>query len=222
GWQADGSERDQAPDRAELAGKHRGREHGRHGSLRGRRRQRRVRRQAQPRTPSARLRRARAAGRSRDPCAPTAYLYTRRVARVGRLTDKLEISGGHRLDGEVRISGAQNSALPILAGTLLAGGPVVLGNVPRLNDVTTTVKLLRPMGVEVTFHERVRIELDRRSLTEHIAPYEIVKTMRASIPVLGPLVCRYGKADVLLPGGCAICARPLDLHVAVLKAMGAT
>ncbi|MFS8606639.1 MAG: UDP-N-acetylglucosamine 1-carboxyvinyltransferase [Gammaproteobacteria bacterium] len=136
--------------------------------------------------------------------------------------DKLEIRGGHRLDGEVRISGAKNSALPILAGTLLAGGPVVLGNVPRLNDVTTTVKLLRRMGVEVTFHDGVRIEVDPRSLTEHIAPYELVKTMRASILVLGPLVGRYGKADVSLPGGCAIGARPVDLHVAGLKAMGAT
>jgi len=144
------------------------------------------------------------------------------VARVGRLMDKLEIRGGHRLDGEVRISGAKNSALPILAGTLLAGGPVVLGNVPRLNDVTTTVKLLRRMGVEVTFHDGVRIEVDPRSLTEHIAPYELVKTMRASILVLGPLVGRYGKADVSLPGGCAIGARPVDLHVAGLKAMGAT
>ena len=136
--------------------------------------------------------------------------------------DKLEIRGGHRLDGEVRISGAKNSALPILAGTLLAGGPVVLGNVPHLNDVTTTVKLLRRMGVEVTFHDGVRIEVDPRSLTEHIAPYELVKTMRASILVLGPLVGRYGKADVSLPGGCAIGARPVDLHVAGLKAMGAT
>jgi len=144
------------------------------------------------------------------------------VARVGRLMDKLEIRGGHRLEGEVRISGAKNSALPILAGTLLAGGPVVLGNVPHLNDVTTTVKLLRRMGVEVTFHDGMRIEVDSRSLSEHIAPYELVKTMRASILVLGPLVGRYGKADVSLPGGCAIGARPVDLHVAGLKAMGAT
>ena len=136
--------------------------------------------------------------------------------------DKLEIRGGHRLEGEVRISGAKNSALPILAGTLLAGGPVVLGNVPHLNDVTTTVKLLRRMGVEVTFHDGMRIEVDSRSLSEHIAPYELVKTMRASILVLGPLVGRYGKADVSLPGGCAIGARPVDLHVAGLKAMGAT
>ncbi len=135
--------------------------------------------------------------------------------------DKLEIRGGARLDGEVRISGAKNSALPILAGTLLAGGPVVLGNVPHLNDVTTTVKLLRRMGVDVTFHDGVKIEVDSRSLSEHLAPYELVKTMRASILVLGPLVGRYGRADVSLPGGCAIGARPVDLHVAGLRAMGA-
>jgi len=136
--------------------------------------------------------------------------------------DKLEIRGGARLDGEVRISGAKNSALPILAGTLLAGAPVVLGNVPHLNDVTTTVKLLRRMGVEVTFHDGVKIEVDPRSLSEHLAPYDLVKTMRASILVLGPLVGRYGRADVSLPGGCAIGARPVDLHVAGLRAMGAT
>src|SRR5690606_19503468 len=128
--------------------------------------------------------------------------------------DKLEIRGGARLDGEVRISGAKNSALPILAGTLLAGAPVVLGNVPHLNDVTTTVKLLRRMGVEVTFHDGVKIEVDPRSLSEHLAPYDLVKTMRAAILVLGPLVGRYGRADVSLPGGCAIGARPVDLHVA--------
>ena len=136
--------------------------------------------------------------------------------------DKLEIRGGIPLEGDVRISGAKNAALPILAGTLLAGGPVVLSNVPHLNDITTTVKLLRRMGVEVTFHDGVAIEVDAREVAECIAPYELVKTMRASILVLGPLVGRFGRADVSLPGGCAIGARPVDLHIAGLRAMGAS
>jgi UDP-N-acetylglucosamine 1-carboxyvinyltransferase len=135
--------------------------------------------------------------------------------------DKLEITGGTPLAGEVRISGAKNAALPILAGTLLAGGPVVLSNVPHLNDVTTTVKLLRRMGVEITFHDGVRLEIDPTQIREFLAPYDLVKTMRASILVLGPLVGRHGRADVSLPGGCAIGARPVDLHVAGLRAMGA-
>ncbi|HEX5419825.1 MAG TPA: UDP-N-acetylglucosamine 1-carboxyvinyltransferase, partial [Gammaproteobacteria bacterium] len=135
--------------------------------------------------------------------------------------DKLEIYGGSPLTGEVRISGAKNAALPILAATLLAEGPVGLTNVPHLNDVTTTVKLLRRMGVEITFHDGVKLEIDASRITECLAPYELVKTMRASILVLGPLVGRYGRADVSLPGGCAIGARPVDLHVAGLKALGA-
>ncbi|MBN1237529.1 MAG: UDP-N-acetylglucosamine 1-carboxyvinyltransferase [Gammaproteobacteria bacterium] len=136
--------------------------------------------------------------------------------------DRLEITGGTPLAGEVRVSGAKNAALPILAGTLLAGGPVVLSNVPHLNDVTTTVKLLRRMGVEITFHDGLRLEIDPTQIREHLAPYELVKTMRASILVLGPLLGRYGRADVSLPGGCAIGARPVDLHVTGLRAMGAT
>ena len=135
--------------------------------------------------------------------------------------DKLEITGGARLDGEVIVSGAKNAALPVLAATLLADGPVVLSNVPHLNDVTTTVKLLRRMGVDVLFHEGVKLEIDSRSIAEFVAPYELVKTMRASILVLGPLVGRYGRADVSLPGGCAIGARPVDLHVSGLRALGA-
>ena len=135
--------------------------------------------------------------------------------------DKLEITGSIPLDGDVKISGAKNAALPILAGALLAGRPVVLANVPHLNDVTTTVKLLRRMGVEITFHDGVAIEVDASGISEYLAPYELVKTMRASILVLGPLVGRYGRADVSLPGGCAIGARPVDLHVAGLRAMGA-
>src|SRR5690606_41741082 len=106
------------------------------------------------------------------------------VARAAPM-DKLEIRGGTPLDGEVRISGAKNAALPILAGTLLADGPVVLSNVPHLNDVTTSVKLLRRMGVEVTFHDGVELEVDASGVRDCIAPYDLVKTMRASILVLG-------------------------------------
>ncbi len=135
--------------------------------------------------------------------------------------DRLRISGGERLAGEIRISGAKNATLPILAAALLAEGPVVLENVPHLNDVTTTVKLLRRMGVEVIFHDGVRLEIDASSIAEFIAPYELVKTMRASVLVLGPLLSRFGRADVSLPGGCAIGARPINLHVAGLQAMGA-
>jgi UDP-N-acetylglucosamine 1-carboxyvinyltransferase len=136
--------------------------------------------------------------------------------------DKLEIIGGTPLNGDVRVSGAKNAALPILAATLLAEAPVMLSNVPHLNDVTTTVKLLRRMGVEVTFHDGVRLEVDATHVAECLAPYELVKTMRASILVLGPLLGRFGHADVSLPGGCAIGARPVNLHVAGLRAMGAT
>jgi UDP-N-acetylglucosamine 1-carboxyvinyltransferase len=135
--------------------------------------------------------------------------------------DKLAIVGGAPLHGEVEISGAKNAALPILAATLLADTPVELRNVPHLNDVTTTFKLLRRMGVEVTLHDD-RVEIDSRKVTELIAPYELVKTMRASILVLGPLLGRFGSADVSLPGGCAIGARPVNLHVAGLRAMGAS
>jgi UDP-N-acetylglucosamine 1-carboxyvinyltransferase len=136
--------------------------------------------------------------------------------------DKLEIIGGTTLVGEIAVSGAKNAALPILAATLLADRPIVLGNVPHLNDVTTTVKLLRRMGVEITFHDGVKLEIDARGTSQFVAPYELVKTMRASILVLGPLVGRFGSADVSLPGGCAIGARPVNLHVAGLRAMGAT
>ena len=135
--------------------------------------------------------------------------------------DKLQITGGVRLDGEVRISGAKNATLPMLAAALLADGPVTIGNVPHLHDVTTMIELLARMGVTVTVDERMRIEVDPASITECFAPYELVKTMRASILVLGPLVARYGRADVSLPGGCAIGARPVNIHVAGLQAMGA-
>jgi len=135
--------------------------------------------------------------------------------------DKLLIEGGTRLSGQVRISGAKNAALPILAGTLLATEPVTIRNVPHLKDVTTTISLLQMMGVRVTVDDRLNVEVDARAVTRRTAPYELVKTMRASILVLGPLVARFGEADVSLPGGCAIGARPVNLHVAGLQAMGA-
>jgi UDP-N-acetylglucosamine 1-carboxyvinyltransferase len=135
--------------------------------------------------------------------------------------DKLQITGGIALDGEIRISGAKNATLPVLAAALLADGPVTIGNVPHLHDVTTMIELLARMGVTVTVDEKMRIEVDPSSIKECFAPYELVKTMRASILVLGPLVARYGRADVSLPGGCAIGARPVNIHVAGLQAMGA-
>src|SRR5215467_10693402 len=130
--------------------------------------------------------------------------------------DKLQIQGGVPLEGEVRISGAKNATLPILAGALLAEDPVVVANVPHLRDVTTTVELLGRMGATVTIDERMRIEVDGSTVRECFAPYDLVKTMRASILVLGPLVARHGHADVSLPGGCAIGARAPRLRGARL------
>lgn len=135
--------------------------------------------------------------------------------------DKLQIRGGAKLEGEVRISGAKNAALPILAGTLLAEGPVSIGNVPHLRDVTTMIQLLGRMGVSVTIDDKMRVEVDASTVRECVAPYELVRTMRASIVVLGPLLARFGRADVSLPGGCAIGARPVNIHVAGLQALGA-
>jgi UDP-N-acetylglucosamine 1-carboxyvinyltransferase len=135
--------------------------------------------------------------------------------------DKLQITGGKPLTGDVRISGAKNAALPILAASLLASEPVSIGNVPHLRDVTTMIELLGRMGVSVTVGERMRVEVDTRGIREFVAPYELVKTMRAAILVLGPLLARFGQADVSLPGGCAIGARPVNIHVAGLQAMGA-
>ncbi len=136
--------------------------------------------------------------------------------------DKLAIVGGKPLDGEVRISGAKNSALPILAATLLADGPVTLRNVPKLNDIATTLKLLKRMGVAAEHRDDGSVTVDAAGIKEFLAPYELVKTMRASILVLGPLLGRFGHADVSLPGGCAIGARPVNLHVLGLRAMGAS
>ncbi|MGD8808317.1 MAG: UDP-N-acetylglucosamine 1-carboxyvinyltransferase [Gammaproteobacteria bacterium] len=135
--------------------------------------------------------------------------------------DKLEITGGVPLHGDVVVSGAKNAALPILAASLLAEGPSLLHNLPQLNDVSTSVKLLRSVGAEVTFHDGSSIEIDADTTNSFIAPYELVKTMRASILVLGPLLARFGAADVSLPGGCAIGARPVNLHVEGLAALGA-
>jgi UDP-N-acetylglucosamine 1-carboxyvinyltransferase len=135
--------------------------------------------------------------------------------------DKLLIEGGACLSGNVEMSGAKNAALPILAGTLLATEVVTVRNVPHLNDVTTTIALLQMMGVQITVDDKLNVEVDASVVSRREAPYELVKTMRASILVLGPLVARFGEADVSLPGGCAIGARPVNLHVAGLQAMGA-
>lgn len=135
--------------------------------------------------------------------------------------DRLHILGGVPLEGEVRISGAKNAALPILAATLLVDGTVRVGNVPHLQDVTTSNELLGRMGVSVTINERMGVEVDASTIREFVAPYELVKTMRASILVLGPLLSRFGRADVSLPGGCAIGARPVNIHVSGLQQMGA-
>lgn len=135
--------------------------------------------------------------------------------------DKLLISGGGPLSGEIRISGAKNSALPILAATLLADGPVMVSNVPHLHDITTMFELLGCMGVTVILNEKMQVEVDATTLHSHVAPYDLVKTMRASILVLGPMLAKYGVASVSFPGGCAIGSRPVDLHLHGLEMMGA-
>lgn len=134
---------------------------------------------------------------------------------------KIVINGGQPLNGDVWISGAKNAVLPILASTLLADGPVTISNVPHLHDVTTTMELLGQMGVELVIDERMKIHVDPRPAKNYFAPYDLVKTMRASILVLGPLVARFGEAVVSLPGGCAIGSRPVDLHLKGLQALGA-
>jgi UDP-N-acetylglucosamine 1-carboxyvinyltransferase len=134
---------------------------------------------------------------------------------------KIVISGGEPLSGDIQISGAKNAVLPILASCLLADEPISIGNVPHLHDVTTTMELLGQMGVQLVVDERMKIHIDPRSTDRLYAPYELVKTMRASILVLGPLVARYGQAEVSLPGGCAIGSRPVDQHIRGLQALGA-
>ena len=135
--------------------------------------------------------------------------------------DKLIITGGTRLNGEIKISGAKNAALPILAATLLADSPMLIRNVPHLQDITTTMELLGRMGVQLTVDEKMSIEVNANTINSYEAPYELVKTMRASILVLGPLVARFGEAVVSLPGGCAIGSRPVNLHIKGLQALGA-
>ncbi|MBU2710062.1 UDP-N-acetylglucosamine 1-carboxyvinyltransferase [Zooshikella harenae] len=135
--------------------------------------------------------------------------------------DKLIITGGSRLDGEIRISGAKNAALPILAATLLADEPVTVCNLPHLHDITTMIELFGRMGIELVVDEKLNVEVHANSIKSLSAPYELVKTMRASILVLGPMLAHFGKAEVALPGGCAIGSRPVDLHIRGLEAMGA-
>lgn len=134
---------------------------------------------------------------------------------------KIVINGGAPLTGDVQISGAKNAVLPILAACLLADEPVSIANVPHLHDVTTTMELLGQMGVQLVVDERMKIHVDPRPTNRFFAPYDLVKTMRASILVLGPLVARFGEAEVSLPGGCAIGSRPVNLHIQGLQALGA-
>lgn len=135
--------------------------------------------------------------------------------------DKLIIQGGVQLNGEIRISGAKNSALPILAAALLCSEPVTVSNLPHLHDITTMIELLGCMGVSLIIDEKLSVEIDASTIESYTAPYELVKTMRASILVLGPLLARFGEAHVSFPGGCAIGSRPVDLHLRALEAMGA-
>ncbi len=135
--------------------------------------------------------------------------------------DKLIITGGKPLKGEIRISGAKNAALPIIVSTLLSDDPVLVRNIPHLHDITTTMELLGRMGVSLTMDEKMDVEVNPSTIKSYVAPYELVKTMRASILVLGPLLARFGEAEVSLPGGCAIGARPVNLHIHGLELMGA-
>ncbi|MDH3639080.1 MAG: UDP-N-acetylglucosamine 1-carboxyvinyltransferase [Gammaproteobacteria bacterium] len=135
--------------------------------------------------------------------------------------DKLIVSGGEPLCGEIRVSGAKNAALPILIASLLTDEPLRVSNVPHLNDITTTLELLGQLGVQLEIDEKMAIEADANDVSQLRAPYQLVKTMRASVLVLGPLVARFGHAEVSLPGGCAIGSRPVNLHIKGLRAMGA-
>lgn len=136
--------------------------------------------------------------------------------------DRLLIRGGIRLDGELRASGAKNSALKMLAAALLADGPVKISNVPHLRDITTMIELLGSLGVGVVINEKMNVEIHANTIKSFTAPYDLVKTMRASFNVLGPMLAHYGQAEVSLPGGCAIGPRPVDQHLQGLKALGAT
>ena len=135
--------------------------------------------------------------------------------------DKLVINGMKPLEGEVSVSGAKNAVLPILAASVMPESDVVISNIPHLHDVTTTIDLLGRMGVKIMMDEKMNIHLDPKQTKDFFAPYDLVKTMRSSILVLGPLLARYGKAKVSLPGGCAIGSRPVNMHIQALRAMGA-
>ena len=135
--------------------------------------------------------------------------------------DKLVIQGGQQLNGEIRIAGAKNSALPIMAAALLTPEVVTIGNLPHLYDITTMLELLGCMGIESMVGEKLNVEINSGTIRRFSAPYELVKTMRASILVLGPMLSHYGEAEVALPGGCAIGSRPVDQHLSALKKMGA-
>ncbi len=135
--------------------------------------------------------------------------------------DRLVIQGGVPLSGEIRVSGAKNAALPLMCAALLTDDPLTLSNVPHLRDVSTMLRLLAQMGVEVSLDDRLGLSLRAERISEPFAPYDLVKTMRAAILVLGPLLARCGEARVSLPGGCAIGARPVDLHIKGLEALGA-
>ena len=134
---------------------------------------------------------------------------------------KIILNGGEVLSGDVQISGAKNAVLPILCATILADEPVTLSNVPHLHDVTTTISLLGALGAKITVDDNQTLHIDPRSVNQTVAPYELVKTMRASILVLGPLLAKFGHAEVSLPGGCAIGSRPVDLHIRGMQALGA-
>jgi UDP-N-acetylglucosamine 1-carboxyvinyltransferase len=134
---------------------------------------------------------------------------------------KMSVTGGVALNGSVQISGAKNAVLPILCAAILPDAPVTIRNVPHLHDVTTTIALLSQMGVKFVVDENSTVHADPRNMTSTVAPYELVKTMRASILVLGPLLAKHGHAEVSLPGGCAIGARPVNLHIKAMQALGA-
>ena len=135
--------------------------------------------------------------------------------------DRLLIRGGKKLSGELRASGAKNSALKIFAAALLSDGPVTISNVPHLRDITTMIELLGSLGVEVVIDEKMNVEIHANTIKRFTAPYDLVKTMRASFNVLGPMLAHYGQAEVSLPGGCAIGPRPVDQHLIGLRALGA-
>ena len=143
------------------------------------------------------------------------------TTQTGVKMDKLQIQGGNTLRGEIRISGSKNAALPILAATLLSEDIVTVRNLPHLHDITTMIALLRSIGVDVSIDEKLSAEVQASTIREFTAPYELVRTMRASILVLGPMLARFGEARVSFPGGCAIGSRPVDLHLRGFEAMGA-